>query len=204
MDGPRRPADALGATGKAWACAGSVAAVCGKLPYSVLDRDYLLRQELFDLNAQAGGDAQTELDIDTAEVTELARDNCVAFGASDALHRGDDVVEKMLPLGVAQHLAEESPGLRVVVVVARGIAVVPVSYRGLQGEWGLLVALIDRNGVEAIRPIIRATATVAIDPHKAVTLVIGHGKGTPVDRELFVVDAQAIAVRVGVRQRASL
>src|SRR5215471_4712230 len=170
----------------------------------MLDRDYLLGQELFDLNAQAGGDAQTELDIDTAEVAELTRDNCVAFGASDALHRGDDVVDKMLPLGVGQHVAEEIPRLGVVVVVSRGMAVVPVSYRGLQGEWGLFVALIDSNVIEAIRPIIRATATVAINPHKAVTLVIGHGKGTPVDRELFVVDAQAIAVRVGVRQQASL
>src|SRR5215470_3248722 len=107
----------------------------------MLDRDYLLGQELVDLNAQAGGDAQTELDIDTAEVAELACDNCVAFGASDALHRGDDVVDKRLPLGVGQHLAEESPGLRVVVVVTRGIAVIPVSYRGLQGERGLFVAL---------------------------------------------------------------
>src|SRR4029450_6201309 len=96
------------------------------------------------------------------------------------------------------------PWLGIVVVVARSVAVVPVSDRGLQGEWGLFVALVDSNGVEAIRPIIRATATVAIGPHEAITLVIGHGKGTPIDRELFIVDAQAIAMGVRVRQQASL
>ena len=42
------------------------------------------------------------------------------------LHRGDDVVDQMLPLGVSQHVAKEIAGLRVVVVVARRIAVVPV------------------------------------------------------------------------------
>ena len=165
----------------------------------MLDGDYLLGQELFDLNTQAGCDAQAEPYIGTAEVAELASDNRVAFGTSDALHRGDDVVDKMLPLGVGQHVAEEIPGLGVVVVVARSITVVPVSYRRVQGEWGLFVALVDSKVVKAIRPVIRATATVAIDPHEAVTLVINHGKGTAVDRELFVVDAQAVAVGVGVR-----
>ena len=109
----------------------------------MLDGDYLLGQELFDLHTQPGCDTHAELDISTAEVAELARDNRAAFGASDALHRGDDVVDKMLPLGVGQHVAEEIPGLGVVVVVARSIAVVPVSYRSLQGEWGLFVALVD-------------------------------------------------------------
>src|ERR671937_682740 len=102
----------------------------------MLDRDYLLGQELFDLNTQAGCYTQTELPISTAEVAELARDNPVAFGASDALHRSDDVVDQVLPLGVGQHVAEEIPGLGVVVVVTSRVAVVPVSYRGVQGEWG--------------------------------------------------------------------
>ena len=87
----------------------------------MLDGDYLLGQELFDLNTQA------ELDIGTAEVAELTRNNSVAFGASDALHRGDDIVNKVLPLGIGQHVAEEIPGLGVVVVVAGSVAVVPVS-----------------------------------------------------------------------------
>src|SRR5437016_14284996 len=100
----------------------------------MLDGDYLLGQELFDLNTQAGCYTQAELDIGTAEVAELARDNGIAFGAGDALHRGDDVIDKVLPLGVGQHVAEEIPGLGVVVVVARRVAVVPVSYRSLHGE----------------------------------------------------------------------
>src|SRR5437879_8430380 len=120
----------------------------------MLDGDYLPGQELFDLNAQAGCDAQAELDIGTAEVAELARDNRVAFGAGDALHRGDDVVDKVLPLGVGQYVAEEIPGLSVVVVVARRIAVIPVSYRRLQGERGLFVALANSNVIEAIRPVV--------------------------------------------------
>src|SRR5882672_5872502 len=163
----------------------------------MLDGDHLLGQELFDLNTQAGRYAHAELYIGTAEVAQLASDNRVAFGASDALHRGDDVIDKLPPLGVGQHVAEEIAGLGIVVVVARRVAVVPVSYRSLQGEWGLFVALVDSNVVEAMRPIVGVTATVAIDPHKTVTLVIGHGKGAAVDRELFVVDAQAVAVRVG-------
>src|SRR4029434_6804612 len=109
----------------------------------MLDGHDLLGPELFDLNTQPGCDAQAELHIGTAEATELARDNRVAFGASDALHRGDDVVDKVLPLGVSQHVAEEIAGLGVVVVVAGSVAVVPVSYRSLQGEWGLFVALVD-------------------------------------------------------------
>jgi hypothetical protein len=96
-------------------------------------------------------------------------------------------------------VTEEIPRLGVVVVVAGSVAIVPVSYRRLQGEWGLFVALVDNKVVKAIRPIIRATASVAIALHKAVTLVVGHGKGTAVDRELFVIDAQAIAMRVRVR-----
>src|SRR5207245_10949971 len=95
-------------------------------------------------------------------------------------------------------------GLGIVVVGARRGAVVPVSDRGLQGELGVFVPLVDSNVIEAIRPVIWATPTVAIDPHAAVTLVVGHGKGTAVDRELLVVDAQAVAVRVRVRQQASL
>ena len=71
---------------KAWAFVGSAVAVGDKLLYGMLDGDYLLRQELFDLNTQAGCDAQPELYIGTAEVAQLARDNRVAFGASDALH----------------------------------------------------------------------------------------------------------------------
>jgi len=70
-------------------------------------------------------------------------------------------VDQMLPLGVGQHVAEEIPGLRVVVVVARRVAVVPVSRRRVQGKRGLLVALVDRHVVDAVRPIIRATAPVA-------------------------------------------
>src|SRR2546426_8454154 len=122
----------------------------------MLDGDYLPGQELFDLNAQAGCYTQAELYIGTAEVAELARDNRVAFGTSDALHRGDDVVDKMLPLGVGQHVAEEIPGLGIVVVFARSVAVVPVGHRSLQGEWGLFVALVESHVVEAIRPIVRA------------------------------------------------
>src|SRR5206468_9146137 len=99
-------------------------------PYSMLDRDYLLGQELSDLNTQAGCDAQAELDIGTAEVAELARDNRVAFGASDALHRGDDVGDKVLPLDVSQHVAEEIPGLGIVVVVARQIGRASCRERG--------------------------------------------------------------------------
>jgi hypothetical protein len=189
---------------KAWAFVGSAVAVGDKLLYGMLDGDYLLEQELFHLNPQASCYTQAELYIGTAEMAELERDNRVAFGTSNALHRSDDVIDKMLPLSVGQHVAEEIPGLGVVVVVARHVAVVPVSYRGLQGEWGLFVALVDSNIIEAIRPVVGATATVAIDPHEAVTLVICHGKGTPVDWELFVVDAQAIAVCVRVRQQTSL
>src|SRR5262245_14915659 len=164
----------------------------------MLDEGYLLGQELVDLNAQAGCYAQAELDISTAEVTQLASDNRVAFGASDALHRSDDVGDKMLPIRIGQHVPEEIPGLRVVVVVARRIAVIPVSHRLVQGERRLFVALVDRHVVEAIRPVVGTTATVTISPHEAITLIIGYGKGAPVDRELFVIDAQTVAMRVGV------
>ena len=75
----------------------------------MLDGDYLLGQELLDLHTQPCCDTHAELDIGTAEVAELARDNRAAFGTSDALHRGDDVVDKMLPLGGSQHVAEEIP-----------------------------------------------------------------------------------------------
>src|SRR5215468_542075 len=113
---------------------------CEAPPYGMLDGDYLLGQKLSDLNAQPHCHTQAELDIGTAEVAELARDNRIAFGASDTLHRSDDIVDEALSLGVSQHVAEEIPGLSVVVVVAGSVAVVPVSHRGLQGEWGLFVA----------------------------------------------------------------
>ncbi len=66
--------------------AGSAVAVCGTLPYGVLDGDSLLGHEHVYLNTQAGCDTQAELYIGTAEVAELARDNFIAFRASDALH----------------------------------------------------------------------------------------------------------------------
>jgi hypothetical protein len=116
---------------KAWAFAGSPVAVRGKLPYGMLDGDHLLGQEPFNINAQTGGYAQAEMDIGTAEVAQLARDNLVAFGPSDALHRGDDIIDKVLSLGVGQHVAKEIPGLGIVVVVAGSVAVVPVSDRSL-------------------------------------------------------------------------
>src|SRR5438093_13677746 len=106
----------------------------------MLDGDSLPGQELFDLNTQAGCYAHAELDIGTAEVAELARDNRVAFGASDALHPGDDVVNKVLPLGVGQHVAEEIPGLGVAIVVASRIAAVQGSYRRLHVEQGCVAA----------------------------------------------------------------
>src|SRR5215510_1949295 len=114
----------------------------------MLDGDHLLGQELFDLNPQAGCDTQADLYIGTAEVAQLARDNRVAFGASDTLHGGDDVVDKMLSLGVSQHVAEEIPGLGVVIVLTRRVAVVPISDRGLQREWRLFIALVDSNVIE--------------------------------------------------------
>src|SRR5438093_8557263 len=147
---------------------GGTVAVRGTLPSGGLGGDDLLWQELVDLNAEACGDAHAELEVGTAEVAQLARDDRVGFGASDALHRGDDVVDQMLPRGVGQHVAEEISGLRVVIVVARSVAVVPVSHRRAQGERWLFVALVDRHTVEAIRPVVRATAPVTIGPHEAV------------------------------------
>src|SRR5262249_4342819 len=73
-------------------------------------------QEVVNLYAQASGDAHAEFEVGATEVAELAHDDRVTCGASDALHRRHNVVDEMLSFGVGQHAAEEIARLGVVVV----------------------------------------------------------------------------------------
>ncbi len=115
------------------------------------------RQKPADIKAQSYGDAQTELHVSAAEVAQLAGDDRATLGTGHPLHRQHDVVNQVLSISLSQHVAEEIPRLRIVVVFTRSVAVIPVGNRRFQGERRFFVPLIDRwasaapNGRSEIR-----------------------------------------------------
>ena len=168
----------------------TAAVVLGSTPYC--------RQEAGDINPQSCGNPHTELPISAAEVGQLAVNDRLALGTGNPLHRHHDVVNQVLSVSLGQHVAEEIPRLCIVIIFARSVVVVPVSNRRFQGKRWLFVMRVDRHVIEAVRPVVRAAAAVAVGSHEPIALIIGYDEGALVDRKLFIVDPQTVTVCVGV------
>src|SRR5690606_25484564 len=105
------------------------------------------------------------------------------------------VVEQHLLL-FRRHQPEQVAGLLVIVVVV--VAVVPpvgvaVDLQRRLAVLGLLLPL-----VEAVGLVVEHAAVVAVGAALAVAVVAVHRAARGVDRDLVVVDAQPVALRVGV------
>jgi len=119
--------------------------------------------------------------------------------ALDALaHVGDDVADQMVPIGRRHHLPVERAGLdEVVVVLVRHVGRAH-DLTGLHEPAGIVVALrISPRPAIAVRSIDRLVP-IMVEAHLAVLVVVVHLAQRPVDRQLLVIGAAAIAVRVAV------
>ena len=72
------------------------------------------------------------------------------------------------------------------------------------GQWRLLEAVILLRAVEAVRLVIHAGPAIAVESHGAVAMVRVERALWSVDWNLRVVDAQTIALRVGIREESAL
>src|ERR1700722_12576162 len=115
--------------------------------------------------------------------------------------RPSSVLKQTLFLLRAEH-AEEDARLRVVVVIV--FAQIEFLSISVDSQWrfriiGLLLPL-----AMSIRLIADRTAIVPIDAHRAIAMVGMERALGSVHRNLIVVDAQAVALRVAIREQTSL
>jgi hypothetical protein len=66
-------------------------------------------------------------------VAELASNDRFTRGAGNPLHRQHDAMHQVLAINFAQDVAKEIPRLRIVIVFARSVAVVPIGQRRCAG-----------------------------------------------------------------------
>src|SRR6267142_2112027 len=115
--------------------------------------------------------------------------------ARDAAQAGDDVADQAL-LGVGGHQAEEIAWLGVVV----GVEAMIVAVDGAGYFFGALAILrIFFGAAKAVGFVIGLRAVIAVKAHGAVAIVSVDGALRLVDRQAVVVDAEAIAMRIGIR-----
>jgi hypothetical protein len=60
------------------------------------------------------------------------------------------------------------------------------------------------RSIEAAGLIVSGVATVAIDSHETIALVVSNTRVRLVDRDLSIVDAQTVTVGIGVREETTL
>ena len=119
----------------------------------------------------------------------------------DAGHGAGGVVEQAL-LFVRVHQPEQVAGLGEVVVVF--LAVVPVVGRAVQGQWRLAVPGLLAPLAEAVGLVADLGRRVAVHAHGAVAVVAVERAARLVDRDLVVVHAQPVALRVAVGEQPAL
>jgi hypothetical protein len=120
------------------------------------------------------------------EFLDVARDS-VAEAA------GNIVDEALFCIG--GHQAEEITGLRVVVAVG---TVIVTRNCAADRSWAFRVVLVLRWAAETIWFVVYGRAAIAIEAHGAVAMIRGVRALRLVDRERIVVNAEAVAVRVGI------
>src|SRR5712692_9990491 len=156
----------------------------------------LLREDLVDLQAEAFGYAGAVSGIGFVEVLDLQ----LLDAARDAAHTGDDVADEAL-FGVGGHQAEEIARLRVVV----GVEAVIVAVDRAGDFFGALAVLRSFFGAaEAVGFVVGLRAVIAVEAHGAVAIVGVHRALRLVDGQAVVVNAEAVAVRVGIGNKARL
>jgi hypothetical protein len=102
-----------------------------------------------------------------------------------------------------RHQSEKVPGLDVIIIHASFLIILGRVARNLQ-RW-LFVSGILYGAAETVWLIIHRRSGVAIKAHKAVTLIVVHFCYTwPVYRQMFVVDAQPVSMRVCIGEDARL
>src|SRR6218665_672810 len=110
----------------------------------------------------------------------------------------------MLAVFFRQYFPKENSGLRIMIIFAGGIAIIKISLVSVQRHGRLLIGGVHKFIVKAIGIIIWRSFAVAVHAHHAVALIGGSHKRTFIHRDLFIVGAQAITVRIGIRQQAAL
>src|SRR5512135_809188 len=122
-------------------------------------------------------DAVTVSGIGPPEVLDLPQLDV----RSHAAHVVDDVVDETLALRRRQE-PEEVPRLRVVVVPRTVVPPVGEPLELVRVRGLLEVRVLDRPA-EAVRPVVHGGPAVVAVPHRAVALVVAHGRGVrPVHR----------------------
>src|SRR6266849_532912 len=156
----------------------------------------LLGDDLVDLQAEAFGYAGPVSGIGFVEVLDLQ----LLDAARDAAHAGDDVADEAR-FGVGGHKAEEIARLRVVIGVEAVIVAVDRA-----GDFLRALAVLRRffRPAEAVGFVVGLRAVIAVEAHGAIAIVGVHGALGLVDGQAVVVDAEAVAVRVGIGNQARL
>ena len=81
----------------------------------------------------------TEAYIGSEKVAKLAVDDKVFFRSGDAAHGAGDVVYEGAPISGAKYLANKNTGLRVVVVLALGVAIIKIGGKRFYRQGGLFI-----------------------------------------------------------------
>jgi hypothetical protein len=154
------------------------------------------RQLSAEIDAQRFRDTSAVFGIGSIEVNELAFDDLDRH----AVHRFLNVVKQLLLL-IGRHQPEQVSGLTIVVVAVAMIIAGRVTH---DLERRLAVALVLHRAVERVWLIEGVRIRFALEPHRAVSVIIVHLCARPVDRELVRVDAYPVAMGVRVGEDAGL
>ena len=112
------------------------------------------------------------------------------------------VVDQAGLLVVVQHLAVQVSGLRKVVVGVPGLVALGHARHLLGVLAGVLQVAV---GLEGVRVVVRPRSAVSVHCHQAVALGVAHARAVgAVNGDLGEVGAQAVAVGVGVGEKAAL
>src|SRR5712671_5113642 len=150
----------------------------------------------FEIDAQRLRDAGAVFGIGPVAVDNLPLDDLDRY----ALHRRLVVMEELVLL-VGRHQPEEIPRLPVIIIAVAVIVAIGIA-RDFQRR--LAEALVLHGAVERVRLVIGIRIWVACEPHGTVGVVSVHGAARLVDWKLIRVDADAVAVRIGVGEDARL
>ena len=144
------------------------------------------------VNAQRPGDALAIILVRLQAVFDVADLDHVG----DVAHRPRGVPEKgLLLLGL--HQAEQVARLRVIIGVV--LPIIPLVGRAVELQRRLLVLALLLPLAEAVGLVAQRRAVIAVDTHLAIAVIhIKEWATAAVDRNLVMVHAQAITLRVAV------
>src|SRR5690606_7794722 len=118
-----------------------------------------------------------------------------------AFHVARRVLEQYLLLSVA-HVAEQLAGLLEVIVII--LTEVPDAGIARQLQRRILELRLLLPSAIAVRMVVCASAIVAVNPHRAVTMEAVDWTSRLVHRNLVMIHAQTVARSVAVREQSSL